>query len=270
MKRFLGYLFVFLVAISVGMILIRLSGKFFPSALGFQTRSGIKITSNPVSTVFINDAEVGKTPYLNEQLNEGSYQVKLISKDATPWSESIKLMGGTITVINRELTDQLTSSSGETLELTSGQGVEVVSDPDGANLEVDGKPVGTTPQTLADLPPGDHEFLLLKDGYLKRNIKASLPEGLKLTIRVDLAFSDSEELKVDLTLPTDVIKLKVINTPTGFLRVRATPSLTGREVTRVATGDELIHLEDSTGGWIKVKTDKGVEGFVLGTYTQKL
>src|SRR5687767_11118603 len=137
-KKVLSSIFIFLVIFSLVSIIVKFANKPFQNFLGSQNKAGIKLTSIPEATVFINGAEVGKTPYQDETLTSGDYQVKLES-DTKTWQGTVKLNSGTISVVNRELAENSVNSSGETLVLSSGSGVVVTSSPTGAEVEVDGK-----------------------------------------------------------------------------------------------------------------------------------
>ena len=62
-------------------------------------------------------------------------------------------------------------------------------------------------------------------------------------------------------------KVKVLATPTGWLRVRDSASLDGKEITRVNVGDTYTVLEEQTG-WTKIKVSETVEGWVSSDYLE--
>jgi uncharacterized protein YgiM (DUF1202 family) len=59
--------------------------------------------------------------------------------------------------------------------------------------------------------------------------------------------------------------LTVKDTPTGFLRVRSTPSTQGEELGKVNPGDSFSVM-DSASGWFQIEMPDGVTGWVSGTY----
>jgi len=248
-------------------LIIKFGTQPIYSLLGHQTKAGLKITSVPEAGVFINQESVGKTPYLNGDLLAGEYQVRLESGNMS-WQGSVKLNNGTETILNRELAESLASSSGEVLHLYEGKGVVITSVPTGASVEINGKIKGVTPLSVVDLPTGEHLFLLKHPEYLPRTVRATLLDKLLLNIHVDLAISEEET--VNIPVPTATIQQKVLvtQTPTGFLRVRESPSVLGKEITRVKPGDELILLEEKQG-WSKVRLKDETEGYVSSDYIEK-
>ncbi|MDO8498507.1 MAG: PEGA domain-containing protein [bacterium] len=257
----------FLLFLSMLALAARFGAKPLAQVLGYQTRAGLKVVSEPQATVFINGKEVGQTPFEDDNLQVREYQVSLV-KNEMVWQGTVKLNKGTLSVANRELGETAAFSSGEVLTLESGKGITVTSLPEGVKVEIDGKDYGQTPVSLTDLAVGDHNLLLSKDGYLQRSIRATLPAGLQLHLDVDLAISES--LAEDTPAPvTPVIpKVTVLQTPIGFLRLRDRPSLQGKEIAQATVGSSLTLLEELSG-WDKVRLDNGLEGYVSSSYVRK-
>lgn len=264
MKKLLVWI---LVLLSLGALLLRFSDKWAQLFFGIKPTSGISILSQPSeATVFLGDKEVGKTPYEDKNLDVGDYTVK-ISKDRTTWQGKVTLTAGTISVINRDLASDQASSAGELLTLDKGKGLTVVSNPTEADVEIDGKTIGKTPLT-ADISTGDHTILINHPNYLKRSIRANLPANFNLTISADLALSEADLTAITTPVITQTPEVLVKQTPTGFLRVRDKPGLSGNEVTQVKPGDSLILLEE-TGNWSRIRLSNGIEGYVSSSYVEK-
>lgn len=260
-------IFTLLIFLSFLVLFIRFGLPPIVDSLKLQGRAGLKITTLPEAKVFINGLEVGQTPYQNENLEVKEYPVVLVGENGS-WQGKIKLTSGTLSVINREIAPDQASSSGEILILESGKGMTVVSNPEGAQVEIDGKNYGKTPLKIVDLEPGEHNFMIFSEGYLKRSIRAKLPENMHLFLDVDLAVS--EMVINDPVVPTTIPSRTVIvgQTPNGFLRVRNRPSTTGSEITRVTFGTKLEVIEELSG-WYKVKLEDGKQGYVSASYVSK-
>lgn len=69
--------------------------------------------------------------------------------------------------------------------------------------------------------------------------------------------------------PAAVAKVKILSTPTGYLRVRSGPGTSYAEVTRVNPGESYELLEEKTG-WVKIKVSETVSGWVSSQYTTKI
>lgn len=259
-------IFIFLLILSALALIFRFG---IPILAGFweNSKSGLKIISLPEADVFLDDKEMGRTPYENNDLKSGEYEVKLKTGENI-WQGVVQTIPGTVSIVNREIASSIASSSGEILILKKGKGVFITSTPLGAKVEIGEKDYGKTPLLISDLTAGDYIFILSHPGYSKRQIRAVLPPEMILNINSDLAVAEAN-LGVSSNIPkiSTEIKVTVKQTPTGFLRVRDKPSTLGKEVAKVFSGDSLILLEE--GVWDKVRTIDGVEGYVSGIYIMK-
>lgn len=268
MKKLLKLVFSFLVLISLGLLAANFLFPKITELLGLKSRAGLRATSTPPGSVYVDGQKRGDTPYQDEHLLPGNYLVKLATSSGV-WQGWIKLNPGTTTLINRELLGSAASSSGEILTLKEGQGVVITSSPTGAQVELDGKSVGQTPTQIKDISVGEHNFLLSKEGYLKRSMAATVPERMMLTIDVDLATAKVSVAEEIAPLVGGGAAFGVVKkTPTNFLRVRQGPSTKSREVSRVPTGEKLEILAEA-GSWLKVRTGEGQEGYVSGVYVKR-
>ena len=257
-----------LLLISVLVLVMRYSSLLLESVFGIRERAGISVLSRPEgATVYLDDTEVGKTPYEDKNLQPKVYSIK-IEKDQLKWAGKVKLTDETLAIVSRDLAEDQTSSSGEILTLKKGRGMTVISNPSQSEVEIDGQSFGKSPQTV-QLQPGEHTLLLSHPNYLKRSIHAKLPEGFNLTVSVDLALSEADLTTISTPTITTTPQVKVLDTPTGFLRVRDKASLLGKEIAQVKPADTLILLEELPG-WFRIRSADGVEGYVSSPYAVKL
>lgn len=264
MKKFIAWV---LVLISLIILLLRFSDKWTQILLGVKQESGISVYSLPSeATVFLDDKQVGQTPYEAKDLEVRDYLVK-IAKEEASWQGRIKLTAGTVTIVNRDIATDSASSAGEILTLNKGKGLTIISSPMEALAEIDGKSYGKTPIS-ANIEPGEHTILVSHPNYLKRSIRADLPNNFNLTISVDLSLSEADLATISTPVITQTPEVVVKQTPTGFLRVRDKGSLRGSEIAQVKPGDTLILLEEQ-GAWDRVRLPDGTEGFVSSSYVEK-
>lgn len=179
-------LFTLLVILGLLVLIIKFSNNLATQVLGFNTRAGLKVISTPAAEVFLDGERLGKTPFDQGNFRPGDYNLKLVSGDNN-WEGNVRLNGGTFSVVNREIDKNVVSSSGEILTLNPGSGVVITSVPSNAQVEIDGQSFGTTPLSVPGLKVGEHTFLISHDNYLKRSIKAILPDKMSLNLGVELA-----------------------------------------------------------------------------------
>ena len=172
--------------------------------------------------------------------------------------------------------------------------------PEGAQVLLDNDPVGDTPITLEDVTASRHELKLRKDGYKEKSIPILTTKGYRLQATIYLGIDETAALSPTPTpsaspsgtptptgrqgtptptprrtgTPTPSTaarakgKVKVLETPNGFLRVRASNSTSAEEITRLSTGDtvDFITLES---GWYQVRLSNGQVGWVSAEYVEE-
>lgn len=260
-------IFGILIFLSLTVLVVRYSSKIEEVLFNIKEKGGISVLSAPdQASVFLDGKEVGKTPYEDKNLEIKQYLIKL-EKDGASWQGNVKLTPQTMAIINRDLAKEQASSAGEILILNKGRGITVISNPADSQVEIGGKVYGKTPISI-NLNPGDHTIIVDHPNYLKRSIRANLPQDFNLTVSVDLALTEVDLTTTQAPVITQTPEVIVKQTPTGFLRVRDKPSLVGKEIGKVNTGDKLILLEELSG-WDRVRLSDGTEGFVSSSYVEK-
>jgi hypothetical protein len=274
----------------IGLLFIRFSGSNKPTA-------GLKIETDPPSLVFVNSVQVGVTPF-DQMYKPGDITVRLVpestSSAISSYQTTVKLTDKTYTIIRRNfgLSDVL--SSGETISLvpqsskTASLSI-ITSDPDSASVLLDTEPQGFTPLTIDPVVATDHQIDINAPGYETISLTAKAVSGYKLTISAKLAVRNQTTPVIPPGLlqttptatpsasvkPTPTVSLKpqvkISSTPTGFLRVRSTPSLTGIEIGKVNPGETYPLLETQVG-WFEIEGSftATTSGWVSSQYAVKL
>ena len=273
MKRFILFITPFLIA-----VLIFLGILFF---LERKTGKGaLQVTSVPKSKVYLDGKLVGETKYCacdaSSMLSQGDYTIKLVPEEGNfkPFEEKITINKSTLTAIDRTFND----NEGSEISLSSLSDKEdaeimVISIPDKANVFLDGNPVGVTPLLLKQVAESDHDLKVTLDGYRDKSLKIKTSSGFKLTAQVYLG------INTDLTAPqaaspaaslvaTPSAMTLILNTPTGFLRVRESNSVNSPEIAQVKPG-ESYELISETEGWFRIKLTDGKIGWVSSSYAIK-
>ncbi len=247
--------------------------------------AGLKVNSNPVANIFIDDKLLGKSPF-EQKYTAGDYVLKLIPQDSTgqvtSWQGKVKLNPSVYTYINRDLGPSELVSGGEilTLEKLTRNDIQlnVLSIPDAATVLVDGLERGVTPLLLEDLSEGEHDIAISAVGFISRTVRVQLTQSYKLTANIQLALSKTEEIiptgvistpsSIDDTKTSNQSIVTIKDTETGFLRVRSGPSKTATETAQVKPGDKYSLIEEKDG-WVKISISNGKEGWVSGLYVEK-
>lgn len=257
-------------------------GLFYFLKIKGRLVSALQVTATPRSQIYLDGKLVGQTPYFSDKLKPGEYTVEVVpeGKASLSFKEKIPLRPLLLTALDRTFREEEDSSEGSilTLEPISNKKVSevaITSLPSSASIFLDGELKGTTPLFLSDISPSDHELEFKFLGFLDKRVRIKTSSGFKLSAIVKLAVSKSKLEASPSATPTPtpspiqvVPMVRVKQTPTGFLRVRISPSLSATEVARVKPGETFPLLEEISG-WTKISLPDGTFGWVSSLYIVK-
>jgi len=248
--------------------------------------AGILVEASPTSSVYINNAFVGRTP-LKKTLEAGTVSVKLVpqveDQNLIPFETRVVLVPGIETIVRRELGKSEDDSAHDIISYEKGEGKSagliVVSTPDNAQVSIDGVARGFAPFKTSSISPAAHQIAVKAPGYIDRLMTLNTRAGYRLTLFVKLAkSSDSSFFASPTPTPAPQIMVLILDTPTGYLRVRSEPGTKGEEVGQVKPGEKFLYLEtDAETGWIKIRFQEpkaglpnGFAGWVSNQYAKVL
>jgi len=283
MKKFLIFIAPFLIAVLIFFIVL-----FFVNR---KTGKGaLLITSVPQSNVFMDGILVGKTPFCmatetcknQEGINAGDHNLKLVPIDGIYPDYDTKITVNNLTLM---AVDEIFGNNGESngtiiglspLATKNDVQIQVISIPDKANVFLDGNPVGITPLLLRQVSESDHDLRLTLDSYQDKILKIKTALGFQLNALVFLGIkSDLSNLSVASTSATEPIipvvsKVLILDTPTGFLRVRESNSVSSAEIAKIKPG-ELYELVNEKDSWfeIKLSSSEAKLGWISSQYAVK-
>ncbi len=250
---------------------------------------GILINTTPISSVYINGDLVGKTPFRGTY-DTGSVGIKLVPEIADqnliPYETRLSLVSGIQTVVLYNFGKTTDEASGDIIsfekENRQTTSLVVVSTPDNAQISVDGVPRGFTPYKTSTISPAEHKITIKVPGYTERNLTVKTLQGFRLTVFAKLAKSSDvvQSSETPVATPAPVIKtyIQILDTPTGFLRVRTEPGTKGEEIAEVKPGSKYPYLDtDTATGWFKIQygdvkpgLPNGIVGWVSNQFTKKI
>jgi hypothetical protein len=252
-------------------------------------KGALQVTSSPRSKVYINETYLGQTPLCKceaaDMLQAGEYTIRLVPTDSSlqEFQEKITISQGVLTVVDRKF-GKNAQSEGSIISLTPLDDKKktemlVVSFPQGASVLLDGQAIGKTPILYDNPTESDHIIQVGKDGYSEKEVRIRTPLGFKLTVAAYLGASTSD-LTIKTASPSSSPdgttgtptpakqRVTILQTPTGFLRVRDNPSVTGAEVGRVTPGKTYV-LNSEEGNWYEIIMDNNSKGWISTDYAQK-
>lgn len=277
-KKFVSFLSVILILLGF-FIFFQVIINFLPKGHG-----ALQITSNVKAKILLNGKTIGVTPIClcaqNERIEEGNYALQLIPEDnSSIYTTRVKIGKGVLTAVDRTfLPGSYASASTLYLQGIGGQEADLFASslPDGALVTVDGTDSGTTPLLLKNLSASEHEIELQKGGYGKKTIRVRTVPGYKLMVEAVLGTIPSTDETLPGSEPTPtptpsvpvLPRVTILNTPTGFLRVRQEASIASAEIGRVNPGDSLPMLAEQNG-WYNVQLPDGKTGWISVSFATK-
>ena len=247
-------------------------------------KGALQVTSVPAAKVYLNDKLLGQTPLcacdLKTMIAVGDYTVKLIPTEGNlqPFEQRITISSKVLTVVDRTFGPQ-GLGSGSIISLTpisdkKDAQIATISFPDTTEVFLDSNLEGQTPLLLKNITESDHELKLTKEGYKDKIIRIRTVLGYKLDSLIFLgidpnaATASATQISSPSATVLSVAKIVILQTPTGFLRVRDQASLGGTEIGQVKPGETYTLLNEQTG-WYQIKLTNGKTGWISSQYSQK-
>lgn len=249
------------------------------------SKGALQVTSVPKSKVFFNGKLLGETPFCkceqNDMLDTGEYTIKLVPDDSkfSPFESKITISPSVLTVVDRTFGEG-GLSQGSIIDLTSISDkkeaqILIVSFPDKANVYLDNNLSGTSPLLLKNITESDHEIKLSKEGYKEKAVRIRAIKGYKLesivflSINQDITNASSSALPELSPVPSpSQNQVTILNTQTGFLRVREEATISSLQIGTVNPG-EKYELISEKNGWFEIKLKDGKTGWVSSQYAKK-
>lgn len=257
---------------------------FFLIAYYRPKPAGIFVDSNPVSSVYINSSFAGKTPF-QKTLDAGAIDLKMVpdttDADLLPFETKITLVSGIQTVVRREFGKTEVESSGDIISFEKDTGrntsLIVISTPDNAQVSLDGTPRGFSPYKNSTISPAEHQITVKAEGYLDRVMTVNTQAGFRLTLFAKLS-KILQPSPSPTPTPSANLFVVILNTPTGYLRVRTEPGTKGEEMGQVKPGDKFPYLAtDPATNWYKIQFEvpqpglpDGIIGWVSNQYSKEV
>ena len=138
------------------------------------TSASISVDSDPEgATVYLNGKNEGVTPVKIENLDAGNYILKIEKEGFAPYTEKITISKGETIIRN------ITLKKAETV-------LSIDSEPEGAELFLNGEDVGKTPFKKLNIKPGIYNVKIVKDGYLPFVTKITVKKGVPASYKFPL------------------------------------------------------------------------------------
>ena len=197
---------------------------------------GVWIISSPNGAeVSLDGQKQGFTPYLIQNISEGEHQITIAKNGFEPRTININALKG-----NKIMIEAMLNSLGNSNTMVNDEEDSKKSKPT------------ATPQT-SESP-------------------SSSPKATTLSSPSPSAKTTSSPTASATTKPSTSTKAKgtvtVLDTSTGWLRVRDKAGLEGKEVARVDSGETIEYIGQTDNGWTQIILKDGTIGFVASRFVK--
>ncbi len=140
------------------------------------------------ANVFLNNELIGTTPLDYSEVKAGEQNVR-IENSLTSYEASLSFLGNSETVIFRDLGVSNVFSSGQNIWVEKSRSdtvLNVVSEPAGAKVFIEGTEVGATPYSSSSLSDGEYQIRIDRPGYEAQLISVHIQKGSVLNASIKL------------------------------------------------------------------------------------
>lgn len=227
----------------------------------------------PDAEVYIDGQKVtGTTPVVLSDVVEGLHVIDVRKEPAVPWKQTVQVTAGQQAKVRAELKSTI-----------GGQGgvIRVLCDIAGAEVFLDGTPMGKVPVDIKEVKGGDHILDVKAPGYQPYSERVTINAGqsviMKVTLNPEAGKADTGTLKVVSPVPdADVFidgagvgkvpQEKVVSRGEHFVVVKLPGYKTFEQKLRIEPGQTLtVSAELKAVGRVRVLSDPpGAEVLVNG------
>lgn len=284
-------------------ILVVSTALFSGCTLFAAPKGGLRVTSSTPADVYLDGKSIGTTDLSKMPLDVKNYKLKIVPKDPNLATEEtpIKMFAGFETTVDWQFGKTVEDNSGFIFEAENSHKrdaseIEIITNPDNVPITMNNEDKGFSPQVIDDLPLGEYQIALQAPGYAKIVRTVKLIKGKRLIVTVKLArkpvevavASPSAQLAplptpastpkaTPKTTPKPTVKpviaiakpyVEILETPTGFLRVRSTPAASGTELGQLMAGQAVPYGGETTNNWFKIVYKATSSAWISGQYSK--
>jgi len=251
-----------------------------------KDKTGVTVISQPSgASVYIDGTEMGKTPLSLDTITEGDYSLKLSATGYESVSATIKIVNGLKLNVSAQLFPIPLPNNPRMFEESGGLWDLTLNNETIASSTERAKAVSywmrSRPNSVVFGDNNEVNFEYFLDyrgnvydaqGNMVTDAKSIQALGEKTTggyLGFDTATPGltTEARETFLRIFSSVEKATILETGTGWLRVRSTPSLTGEEIARVNVGQAYTVVEKQAG-WVKIQVAGEQTGWVSADFVR--
>ena len=138
--------------------------------------------------VYLDEELLGPFPYQTDTIKSGEHKVTF-KGNGVEYDVTLNFVPNSEVVIKRDLGISQVFSAGQNFWLEKNNSdvvLSIISEPNNADVYIDGTKVGTTPYSSSDLTPGDYDLRVSADGFESQSARIDINSGHKLNASFSL------------------------------------------------------------------------------------
>jgi hypothetical protein len=221
---------------------------------------------------------VGETPFKGSY-KTGKYLLRLVpegsSDNLIPYETQISLTSGTETVIYRLFAKSEDESSGYVVSFDKAKKgsaeLNITSDPENAQVTIDGISKGFTPYVISAIVPAEHKVIVRSPNHQDFSKAVKTVSGYRLTVFVKLGRGIATS---DTALPQASPKtfskiVTILKNSMGYVNLNSQPGGVGETLTRLSPGEKFPYIDtDVATGWVEIKYQASASGNVTDGWVE--
>jgi hypothetical protein len=253
-----------------------------------KQKGGLQVNSIPKSAVYLDGKLVGNTQLClcegANKVSEGKHILKLVpmSGDYTSFEHEIMIYPETKTVVDKHFLgkglDNSSIISLSPLNDKKSAEISILTLPSGAQIFINNLFRGTSPILLKNVKESEYDLRIVKEGYRTNIFRINVKSGYRLEALVTLGLNEDliatpaaikdMLLVASISANRQLANIEILDTPTGYLRVRKDSSLTSVEIAQVKPG-EIYRLVSEVVGWYEIRLLNDKTGWISSRYAKK-
>jgi hypothetical protein len=130
----------------------------------------------PGAPVFVDGQDKGRSPVVIDGLDAGAHAVEIRPEGLPVWSQTVSVESGQRVTVNPRLQPERPPTGS----------VRIIANVDGAQVILDGDPIGVVPADAADLVPGSHIVEVTAPGFHAGRQDVQVEAGQRRVVRLEL------------------------------------------------------------------------------------
>ncbi len=153
----------------------------------------------PGALVLVDGQERGRSPVVVDALEAGAHAVEIRAEGLPVWSQTVTVEAGNRLTVNPSIQPDRPASGS----------LRIISNVDGAQVVLDGDPIGVVPADAPEVAPGSHIVEVMAPGHRPGRRDVTVEAGRREVVRIELEALPQEAPRASLRVVSPVPNAQV-------------------------------------------------------------